>query len=104
LAIPYIRAGGRGGAIVITSSTAGIYGGMADGNPGVMGYIASKHGVVGLMRAWANALAPERIRVNTVHPTGCQLANDHERRLRALSRSSPPSRQTCKIHFPSRTD
>jgi SDR family mycofactocin-dependent oxidoreductase len=70
LAIPYIRAGGRGGAIVITSSTAGLYGGMADGNPGVMGYIASKHGVVGLMRAWANALAPERIRVNTVHPTG----------------------------------
>jgi len=29
-----------------------------------------KHGVVGLMRAWANALAPERIRVNTVRPTG----------------------------------
>jgi SDR family mycofactocin-dependent oxidoreductase len=70
LAIPHVRAGGRGGAIVITSSTAGLYGGMADGNPGVMGYIASKHGVVGLMRAWANALAPERIRVNTVHPTG----------------------------------
>jgi NAD(P)-dependent dehydrogenase (short-subunit alcohol dehydrogenase family) len=42
----------------------------ADGNLGVMGYIASKHGVVGLMRAWANALAPEVIRVNTVHPTG----------------------------------
>ena len=70
LAIPHLRAGGCGGAIVITSSTAGLYGGMADGNPGVMGYIASKHGVVGLMRAWANALAPERIRVNTVHPTG----------------------------------
>jgi SDR family mycofactocin-dependent oxidoreductase len=70
LAIPHIRAGGRGGAIVITSSTAGLKGGLADGNPGVMGYIASKHGVVGLMRAWANALAPEGIRVNTVHPTG----------------------------------
>ena len=50
LAIPHIRAGRRGGAIVITSSTAGLYGGMADGNPGVMGYIASKHGVVGLIR------------------------------------------------------
>lgn len=69
-AIPHIRAGGRGGSIVITSSTAGLYGGMADGNPGVMGYIASKHGVVGLMRAWANALAKDNIRVNTVHPTG----------------------------------
>jgi SDR family mycofactocin-dependent oxidoreductase len=69
-AIPHLRAGGRGGSIVITSSTAGLVGGMADGNPGVMGYIAAKHGVVGLMRAWANALAAENIRVNTVHPTG----------------------------------
>jgi NAD(P)-dependent dehydrogenase (short-subunit alcohol dehydrogenase family) len=69
-ASPHIRAGGHSCAIVITSSTAGRYGGVADGNPGGMGYIASKHGVVGLMRAWANALAPERIRVNTVRPTG----------------------------------
>jgi SDR family mycofactocin-dependent oxidoreductase len=69
-AIPHLRAGGRGGSIVITSSTAGLVGGLADGTPGVMGYVASKHGVVGLMRAWANVLAPESIRVNTVHPTG----------------------------------
>jgi SDR family mycofactocin-dependent oxidoreductase len=69
-AIPHLRAGGRGGSIVITSSTAGLVGGLADGTPGVMGYIASKHGVVGLMRAWANVLAPEGIRVNTIHPTG----------------------------------
>lgn len=70
VAIPHLRAGGRGGSIVITSSTAGLVGGMADGTPGVMGYIASKHGVIGLMRAWANVLAPESIRVNTIHPTG----------------------------------
>jgi SDR family mycofactocin-dependent oxidoreductase len=69
-AIPHLRADGRGGSIVITSSTAGLVGGLADGTPGVMGYIASKHGVVGLMRAWANVLAPEGIRVNTIHPTG----------------------------------
>jgi SDR family mycofactocin-dependent oxidoreductase len=69
-AIPHLRAGGRGGSIVITSSTAGLVGGLADGTPGVMGYIASKHGVIGLMRAWANVLAPENIRVNTIHPTG----------------------------------
>jgi len=69
-AIPHLRSGGRGGSIVITSSTAGLKGGMSDGSPGVLGYIASKHGVVGLMRAWANALAEENIRVNTVHPTG----------------------------------
>lgn len=69
-AIPHLKAGGRGGSIVITSSTAGLVGGLADGTPGVMGYIASKHGVVGLMRAWANTLAADGIRVNTIHPTG----------------------------------
>jgi SDR family mycofactocin-dependent oxidoreductase len=69
-AIAHLKNGGRGGSIVITSSTAGLVGGMADGSPGVLGYIASKHGVIGLMRAWANTLAPEGIRVNTIHPTG----------------------------------
>jgi SDR family mycofactocin-dependent oxidoreductase len=68
--IPHLQAGGRGGSIVITSSTAGLIGGLSDGSPGTLGYIASKHGVVGLMRAWARQLAPESIRVNTVHPTG----------------------------------
>jgi SDR family mycofactocin-dependent oxidoreductase len=68
-AIPHLQRGGRGGSIVITSSTAGLRG-LGDGSPGVLGYIASKHGVVGLMRAWANLLAPDGIRVNTVHPTG----------------------------------
>lgn len=70
VAIPHLRAGGRGGSVVITSSTMGLVGGSADGTPGAMGYVASKHGVIGLMRAWANVLAPESIRVNTIHPTG----------------------------------
>ena len=61
--------GGRGGSIVITSSTAGLKG-MSDGNGGPDGYIAAKHGVVGLMRSYANILGPHGIRVNTVHPTG----------------------------------
>lgn len=69
-AIPHVRAGGRGGSIVITSSTAGLTGGLSDGSPGIQGYIAAKHGVVGLMLGWANVLAKEGIRVNTVHPTG----------------------------------
>jgi SDR family mycofactocin-dependent oxidoreductase len=69
-AVPHLKAGGRGGSIVITSSTNGIVGGISDGNPGVVGYSAAKHGVVGLMRTLANSLAPENIRVNTVHPTG----------------------------------
>lgn len=67
-AIPHLIAGERGGAIVFTSSTAGLrgFGGMQGGG---LGYAASKHGIVGLMRTLANALAPYSIRVNTVHPT-----------------------------------
>ena len=61
--------GNRGGSIVITSSTAGLKG-LADGSPGADAYVASKHGLVGLMRALALELAPHSIRVNTVHPTG----------------------------------
>ena len=55
----------EGGSIILTSSTAGIKGlrSMAD-------YTASKHGVVGLMKTFANELAPHSIRVNSVHPTG----------------------------------
>jgi SDR family mycofactocin-dependent oxidoreductase len=59
----------QGGAIVLISSTAGLNG-IAGRGPGGLGYTAAKHGVVGLMRAYANHLAPHNIRVNTVHPTG----------------------------------
>jgi len=54
----------EGGAIVITSSTAGLRG--FYGSPA---YNAAKHGLVGLMRSLALELAPNNIRVNTVHPT-----------------------------------
>src|SRR5436190_14680539 len=67
-AIPHLIAGGQGGSIVFTSSTAGLrgFGGLQGGG---LGYAASKHGIVGIMRTLANALAPHSIRVNTVHPT-----------------------------------
>nr|WP_296768316.1 mycofactocin-coupled SDR family oxidoreductase [Rhodococcus sp. (in: high G+C Gram-positive bacteria)] len=63
-AVPHLKAGGRGGAIVLTSSTAGIKG---LGN--LAHYVAAKHGVVGLVKTMANELAPFNIRVNSVHPT-----------------------------------
>jgi SDR family mycofactocin-dependent oxidoreductase len=68
-ALPHLIAGGRGGAMVLTSSTAGIKG-YTDSTGGAMGYTAAKHGVVGIMRALANELAPHSVRVNSVHPTG----------------------------------
>ena len=63
-AIPHLRAGGRGGSIILTSSEAGL---KALANTGH--YTAAKHGVVGLMRTLALELAPDFIRVNSVHPT-----------------------------------
>jgi SDR family mycofactocin-dependent oxidoreductase len=69
VAIPSIIERGQGGAIVLTSSTAGING-IGGPSAGGLGYTAAKHGVVGLMRSYANNLAPHSIRVNTVHPTG----------------------------------
>jgi (+)-trans-carveol dehydrogenase len=63
-AIPHLKAGGQGGSIVLTSSTAGLmpFENMAH-------YTAAKHGVVGLMRVLAVELAPDFIRANSVHPT-----------------------------------
>jgi NAD(P)-dependent dehydrogenase (short-subunit alcohol dehydrogenase family) len=52
---PVLIEGGRGGSIVITSSTAGLKGFfLGEITAGAMGYTAAKHGVVGLMRAYAN--------------------------------------------------
>lgn len=62
-AVPHLRSRG-GGSVVITSSVAG--------NKGLahMGaYVAAKHGLVGLMRTLAIELAPDWIRVNSIHPT-----------------------------------
>ena len=60
---------GNGGSIVLTSSVAGLVG---LGSPvgGSVGYAAAKHGIVGIMRVYANFLAPYSIRVNSVHPAG----------------------------------
>ena len=68
-ALPSMIERGTGGAIVLTSSTAGING-IGGPTPGGLGYTAAKHGLVGLMRSYANNLAQHSIRVNTVHPTG----------------------------------
>lgn len=61
-AIPALRARG-GGAIVNTSSVAGV-----SGDPNVCAYVASKHAVVGLTRAAALSGGPDGIRVNAICP------------------------------------
>jgi SDR family mycofactocin-dependent oxidoreductase len=63
-ALPPMVARGHGGAVIITSSVAGLF-----GFPNLSAYSSAKHGVVGLMRTLAQELAPYMIRVNTVNPT-----------------------------------
>ena len=63
-AVPHIIRGGRGGSVVITSSLAAIY-----ANENTAHYSAAKAGLVGFMKVLAKELAPQRIRVNTIHPT-----------------------------------
>ncbi|OBH04279.1 MULTISPECIES: mycofactocin-coupled SDR family oxidoreductase [unclassified Mycobacterium] len=62
--VPHIIAGGRGGSIVLTGSV-GSHKAMAYTGH----YIAAKHGVIGLMRAFAVELGQHMIRVNSVHPS-----------------------------------
>jgi len=62
--VPCMIDAGRGGAIIFTSSAAGLI-----ASPRVSAYSSAKHGVVGLMRALALELAEHFIRVNSIHPT-----------------------------------
>ena len=69
----------QGGAVIITSSVAGLF-----GFPNLVHYAAAKAGVVGIMRTLAQELAPYMIRVNTVNPTTVNtpmVANDVMPRL-----------------------
>ncbi|MBB3052983.1 SDR family mycofactocin-dependent oxidoreductase [Prauserella isguenensis] len=62
--VPHIIDGGRGGAVVITSSVAAV-----QANANTVHYASSKAGLIMLMKVMAKELAPHDIRVNTVHPT-----------------------------------
>ncbi len=70
-AIPTMVKQGSGGSIVLISSAAGLAG-VGSPDAGSVGYAAAKHGVVGLMRVYANLLAGQNIRVNSIHPTGVE--------------------------------
>jgi NAD(P)-dependent dehydrogenase (short-subunit alcohol dehydrogenase family) len=68
-AIPTMISQGSGGSIVLISSAAGLAG-IGSADAGSIGYAAAKHGMVGLMRVYANLLARHNIRVNSIHPSG----------------------------------
>lgn len=86
-ALPSMIEGGRGGSIVLTSSTAGLKG-TASHDAATQAYVAAKRGLVGYMQTLANDLAPQWIRVNTIHPTGVLSGmTDNEALPRAAARN-----------------
>jgi SDR family mycofactocin-dependent oxidoreductase len=84
-AVPSMIDRGKGGAIVLTGSTASLLG-VGGPSRSTLAYTAAKHGVLGLARAYANTLAPHSIRVNSVHPAGVRtplIVNDVMERFRS---------------------
>lgn len=70
VAIPHMKERGEGGNLIATSSMIALLD-LTDGRGGSDAYLLSKVAVVGLIRAYAALLAPDRIRVNAVAPTNC---------------------------------
>ena len=63
-AVPHVIRGGRGGAVIITSSMTAV-----KAVENAAAYASAKGGLTALMRGLALELAPHSIRVNTVHTT-----------------------------------
>ncbi|NNE74187.1 MAG: SDR family oxidoreductase [Acidimicrobiales bacterium] len=98
-----IEAGG--GAIVATASIAGLRGGR-----NMASYFASKHGVMGLVKAAAAELAQHDVRVNTVNPgiidtpiTGAVFTSGHTQEAfgtsNQLGRAGDPSEVAALVSF-----
>jgi SDR family mycofactocin-dependent oxidoreductase len=64
VSIPHLISVG-GGSMIGISSIAGL-----KGLPYQTPYVAAKHAIVGIARSLATELGPQKIRVNTIHPTG----------------------------------
>lgn len=83
-AVPAMIAAGRGGAVVITTSTAAV-----KGLAGMAHYVAAKHGCVGLARSLALELAPHRIRVNCIAPGGVRTPMGTNTHMQELLQQDP---------------
>jgi len=94
-AIPAILDGGRGGAIVIVSSTAAL-----KPLPTIGHYAAAKAGLVGLMKSLALELAAARIRVNTVHPGGTATDMTENEAAETWQSTAPGVAGTLELPMP----
>lgn len=88
----------KAGSVVITSSAAGLR-----ASAGLAPYVASKHALLGLMKAAALEGAAHGVRVNTIHPSAIDTRmirdlerkmspDDHERAKAAITAGIPAGR------------
>ena len=92
VSMPQMVEAGKGGSIILISSSNGLKG-HTDGSGGWDGYVAAKHGLVGLMRAYAWYLGPHHIRVNSIHPSGVPTPMTMNHLFGEYTASTPPERQ-----------
>jgi SDR family mycofactocin-dependent oxidoreductase len=93
--IPPMIEAGRGGSIIITSSSAALV-----AIPTLSHYTAAKTGLVGLARSLAQELGEYFIRVNTIHPTGVDTAmalNDYTFSLHMPDIESPTRQDAERV-------
>jgi SDR family mycofactocin-dependent oxidoreductase len=88
---PQMVEAGTGGSIIIISSSNGLKG-HTDGSGGWDGYVAAKHGLVGLMRSYAWFLGPNNIRVNSIHPSGVPTGMTQNQLFADYVAVTPPER------------
>ncbi len=74
-----LRVMAPGGSLIINSSVVGL-----TSDRGIAAYATSKHAVVGLMRTAAKEMAPQGIRVNTLHPGPTDNAFQHAIEVEAV--------------------
>jgi NAD(P)-dependent dehydrogenase (short-subunit alcohol dehydrogenase family) len=96
--LPAMIGADRGGAVILTGSTAALEG-FCFGNSGASAYTAAKAGVLGLMKSLATELAPYSIRVNIVHPTGVDTPMVNNDYIREFLASKNDGSRDCQIHF-----
>ena len=99
VSLPHLRSGA---AVVVTGSVAAFQSGTVDrAGPGGLGYRASKRMVAQYVHDLAHALAPERIRVNAVHPTNCDTDMLHNEALYQRFRPDleRPTRADAEVAF-----
>jgi SDR family mycofactocin-dependent oxidoreductase len=95
-----------GASIIVTGSVAAFMASMntsgIDGGPGGAGYAFAKQVLAHYVNDIARALAPEKIRVNAIHPTNCNTDMLHSPPMYRAFRPDlqNPTREDAEVVFP----